>query len=226
MQFWNAIEDATFLKCCQNPISALKDGWKDEEVAQSIVQQKFQILPGHSSDCLSDTFFIKSCNQTQLSYCSSIPISSHQLPSLPSLPLPHACKRIPFIRLFHIPALWHSQVWLHSLSGMWSPRQSLVCFFIWRAACRLSKRGSRPPIKRMRTDTHWHTHTSARAQDFSPAMEVHKQAAKHLPKYLKNKKNEANLALLKFWWRKHRVPPVYPWTRTSMAQNQIIPEFV
>lgn len=77
MQFWNAIEDATFLKCCQNPISALKDGWKDEEVAQSIVQQKFQILPGHSSDCLSDTFFIKSCNQTQLSYCSSIPISSH-----------------------------------------------------------------------------------------------------------------------------------------------------
>lgn len=154
MQFWNAIEDATFFKCCQNPISALKDGWKDEEVAQSIVQQKFQILPGHSSDSLSDTFFIKSCNQTQLSYCSSIPISSHQLPSLP---LPHACKRIPFIRLFHIPALWHSQVWLHSLSGMWSPRQSLVCFFIWRAACRLSKRGPRPPIKRMRTDTHWHT---------------------------------------------------------------------
>lgn len=88
MQFWNAIEDATFLKCCQNPISALKDGWKDEEVAQSIVQQKFQILPGHSSDCLSDTFFIKSCNQTQLSYCSSIPISSHQLPSAPITPSP------------------------------------------------------------------------------------------------------------------------------------------
>lgn len=150
MQFWNAIEDATFLKCCQNPISALKDGWKDEEVAQSIVQQKFQILPGHSSDSLSDTFFIKSCNQTQLSYCSSIPISSHHsLSPTPANVFPSSVSSI--------SPLSDTQVWLHSLSGMWSPRQSLVCFFIWRAACRLSKRGPRPPIKRMRTDTHWHT---------------------------------------------------------------------
>lgn len=171
MQFWNAIEDATFLKCCQNPISALKDGWKDEEVAQSIVQQKFQILPGHSSDCLSDTFFIKSRNQTQLSYCSSIPISSIT-PSPPRLQTYSLHPSLPYPRSLTLSGLTAQFEW-HVIS------EAVACVLFHLKSSLQAFKERTSPSHQTHEDRHTltQTHTSARAQDFSPAMEVHKQAA-------------------------------------------------